>query len=544
MKKEKLRNILRRQNGITLIALVVTIIVLIILAVISINLVFNKGGIIGKAERTKEFQRAADVAEQVEIWKGDKTLAEYMHEEKQSLDSFLTELVQKGLITEAEKATIQETGSVTIGERTIVFGSDALTLVEMYEAGLSCTEENCTNSEHLHIGDYVNYQNPTSREVTVSGTDTGMQDAKTNGNNIRDDVLNQTFKVANNQVHWRVLGKDEETGGIKLIAGSPIKKETGNNDPYFYMYGAKGYQNAIDILDNRICSLYKNGYATKARSVKIEDINEITGVTSPEKIREVDLANEGTNPQGEDHKYGGIYEFANAYTPETYLANTGRGTISDTIDGYGYAINAPADKGVPFATVSSTRQYNLLFENVDWTGKTNQGRCYWLSSRGVIAHSSSARFGPGAVITVDDVTVTCSAGGLKINGTINKYAYAINASTESGVPAVTVNNTRQDNLLFENMDSKGKPYWCSSSGIVEFSYLADFTHEPVFPGDDMTAGDNTSDLFDSNGTERSVGLAVRPVVILGSDVTIDDIQKTDQTEREAIWNYTANPTTD
>lgn len=56
MKKEKVKNKLKRQKGIMIIALVVTIIVLIILAVISVNLVFNEGGIISKEEKAREFQ--------------------------------------------------------------------------------------------------------------------------------------------------------------------------------------------------------------------------------------------------------------------------------------------------------------------------------------------------------------------------------------------------------------------------------------------------------------------------------------------------------
>lgn len=50
---------LKNQNGITLVALVVTIIVLIILATISISVAVN-GGIIGKAEQAADWQANAD----------------------------------------------------------------------------------------------------------------------------------------------------------------------------------------------------------------------------------------------------------------------------------------------------------------------------------------------------------------------------------------------------------------------------------------------------------------------------------------------------
>lgn len=50
---------LKNQNGITLVALVVTIVVLIILATISISVAIN-GGLIGKTEEAKAFYENQD----------------------------------------------------------------------------------------------------------------------------------------------------------------------------------------------------------------------------------------------------------------------------------------------------------------------------------------------------------------------------------------------------------------------------------------------------------------------------------------------------
>ena len=44
---------IERQNGITLIALVITIIIIIILATITINMVFGENGLVEKAEMAK-----------------------------------------------------------------------------------------------------------------------------------------------------------------------------------------------------------------------------------------------------------------------------------------------------------------------------------------------------------------------------------------------------------------------------------------------------------------------------------------------------------
>ena len=58
---------MRREKGITLVALVVTIIVLIILAGISINLVLGENGIITKSKQAKEKSEQATLNEQTAL---------------------------------------------------------------------------------------------------------------------------------------------------------------------------------------------------------------------------------------------------------------------------------------------------------------------------------------------------------------------------------------------------------------------------------------------------------------------------------------------
>ncbi len=58
---------MRKQRGITLIALVVTIIILIILAGVSINLVLGENGIVNKAQKAKENMELAQIEEEKEL---------------------------------------------------------------------------------------------------------------------------------------------------------------------------------------------------------------------------------------------------------------------------------------------------------------------------------------------------------------------------------------------------------------------------------------------------------------------------------------------
>ena len=366
----------KNQSGITLVALVVTIAVLIILAVISVQAVFSDSGIIKQAEKAAAAQANAEASDSEVIGEFEQHLANAIAKD--------------------------ETGGST------------KTLVAMYDAGLSCTEENCTNPEHLHIGDYVNYKNPTSGEVTISGTDSGTADWQTNESvTLTADTLNQTFKVANNQVRWRVLGKDETTGGLKLIAAVPIKKESTINDPYFYMYGAKAYVNVSPEegernLLNEICSMYENvtdyktGTVVEARSVNMDDIDQVTGITTDALKQE---KNYYTAIGGTQYKTPYPTEgvtFTNHYTPTDWLKDPKvRSNVSGTTDAYAYAVNAPAEvveQGLPIVEISAeSAKYKLLFENIEWTNEAGQGRPYWLASRGVYANFDYALFGPGAV---------------------------------------------------------------------------------------------------------------------------------------------------
>ena len=65
----------KSEKGITLVALVVTIVVLIILATISISLVFNKNGILGQADKSKDYQANGEKKEQEILDSYDEHLA-------------------------------------------------------------------------------------------------------------------------------------------------------------------------------------------------------------------------------------------------------------------------------------------------------------------------------------------------------------------------------------------------------------------------------------------------------------------------------------
>ncbi len=95
---------MKKNKGITLIALVVTIVILIILATISINLVLNSG-LINRSEKGAELTEVAKVEERANIIYADKIIERYENKSKESvkLEEVIEELKNEGYKFERAK---------------------------------------------------------------------------------------------------------------------------------------------------------------------------------------------------------------------------------------------------------------------------------------------------------------------------------------------------------------------------------------------------------------------------------------------------------
>ena len=120
--KKMQKRITKNTKGITLIALMVTIIILLILAGISIAMLTGNNGILSQAGDAKEETRGASVKEARDLWKINQEADNQTESATaQTLEELLNDLENQKLITAEERATIEETGKVTIGSRTIAF---------------------------------------------------------------------------------------------------------------------------------------------------------------------------------------------------------------------------------------------------------------------------------------------------------------------------------------------------------------------------------------------------------------------------------------
>ena len=100
---------------------------------------------------------------------------------------------------------------------------------------------------------------------------------------------------------------------------------------------------------------------------------------------------------------------------------------------------------------------------------------------------------------------------------------------------LTINATLKEMLFSKTTksDKFSKVYWLASPGVFAYDSGASFGLGAVGSG---IVGKGIDFLFSSDGTYRSGGLGVRPVVYLNSEVSVDDLQKIEPVTD--TWNYT------
>ena len=386
-----MKNILKykkaESQGITLIALVITIIVLLILAGVSISMLTGDNAILSKAWQAKEATRGSQVKEYVDLAATSNEGVGYTEGDKVTKDKAISDLKEKGELTDKEVELLKDEDVITIGGIEIDFSVLGGSRTWTYDANnLTCTCGTTT----VKIGDYVNYS-PTEGTTETTYTSKSAQ------NGYED----QTFS-SNYQGTWQVLGVDEE--GCLMLISSDIIKTTSNG--YFYLKVQNGYVNGVTEL-NKISAIYGKGkYAKSARSVNIDDVNKITGYVD-------NVYNAGTsnvdqtgnqvkytlNTDGYIHYEGTKYPTTDTtaiQTSFTYwtgsewkkLASGKSATLTNNY--YCYYPQTLSTTESSEAKIknkeNSKNAYDLLFANTS-------SAYYWLGSQYVITSEGSAYFG-------------------------------------------------------------------------------------------------------------------------------------------------------
>ena len=317
--------------------------------------------------------------------------------------------------------TVDSNGNIEISDGNE--DNDGTTLVEMFIAGESCENpDNCDNEEHLHVGDYLKY---TPSNPAASTADMEDNPLKSQYTGVEDT---QTYTV-NSNTKWQVIGLSEDRQHVLLTTESPIQKD--GADPYLKLGGAESYIYCKKVLDG-ICSIYANdGLADEVRSITMEDITNVLGITINKEENKAYNKN-GTEISGFQGFFGTKNQYiykSTEYAPENYVIEQYKDTrytrktvgsvaniLSDTseeIDQSAYMIMATDPNVVePASTI-----YNILFNG---TTAEPYSKSYWLASPGVYVHSvgGGAVFSPGYV-----GNGTAAAGGFVLFAS-DGYRYA------------------------------------------------------------------------------------------------------------------------
>ena len=251
-----MKRTLKKQQGITLIALIITIIVLLILAVVSIGAI-REGGVITHAQDAASDYEKEQELERVKLAALDAQIVS---------DKITEDSLNNALKSEFGEGNYTLTGTTAPFTVTIVNGTGTEYTIDENGNVTSSndndqtvgkwtqTEDGITDGEvTLQIGDYVDYDEGTGYSTTVQSNQSGY-------------TSNLTFTTEN--LGWRVLGINDK-GQLELISDNPIASS-------LTLKGETGYLNAENVLNNMCNELYGKGtYASSARSLNVDDINKL-----------------------------------------------------------------------------------------------------------------------------------------------------------------------------------------------------------------------------------------------------------------------------
>lgn len=348
---------MKKEKGITMVALIITIILMLILATATVTVSIN-GGLISVTKEAKENARGLDVEKEVELWKMSVKEDRENGNEEKTLENILNELKENGLLTEEEITTIKSEQQITIGNKTISF--------EIIENSIQ-NPENWDDESVLTIkvGDYVDYD-PTLR-VEESNQEkltyiSPVGEASSHGNG----HLEQKFE-ASKDIKWRIFNIDKTNGTITLISEGIIGAErngTLQND--FTLNGAIGYLYSEQEIESA-CAIYGYGYGADTSKSTTYSVGGPLDETEKVTIK-------GTGARSVD-----IKDIMGS--EPTYLPNTVGSIYYPTINGEKSG-KSKEKSDVKFNCSSVSTYYinndknNIIFKNGE-----GQNITYWLKSR-------------------------------------------------------------------------------------------------------------------------------------------------------------------
>ncbi len=244
-------------------------------------------------------------------------------------------------------------------------------MLELLEKQLN--EEGKITVSALKVGDYVKYGDKLTAQTYVTKEneepDTGYE-------------TSQTFNT-NTTTLWRVINK-KANGDVEIVAVNNTLSSDGTTG--LYLKSQNGFLNAETILDNLCSKLYSNPAYGTARSINVDDINNLTGFnpeTSEWGDKEYYL-----NNRTKTYTSGGPFWDKNT---NTFRNATTENPITIDNTYYYYTVN----ENIPLYDT-------LIEESKTYTGEykeENYPMFYWLASRSVNAYDSGSNFNVHNVVS-------------------------------------------------------------------------------------------------------------------------------------------------
>ena len=340
---------MKKNKGITLIALIITIIIMLILVAVSVSILINSG-LIGKAKDGAQKTKSA-------------------YEQEQRL---------------GESINIEGVMYNSIDE--IVGGTE---LHSWTRSGDTLTCSHCNTT--LTIGQTVNYTAGGTGEASITANKSGLDKA---AEDYPQDFTaeTQTIRRDANTV-WVVLGREDSNSDgnyetLLLTTQNPTEDT-------IILYGAAAYNNWVSECNRMAQDLY----GSNARGMTIEDVNRCLQYT-PTGGMYWDSSNNCQTTRDFTTKLKDLSIWSSFKTNGTYTpdgTNTEAKLGNYELNGYWYRIDGENMYITDDVDPSNTSHAVTAEEKRLIFGNTSDYYYYWLASRGVSADSDNAVFGPGRV---------------------------------------------------------------------------------------------------------------------------------------------------
>ena len=369
--KTRLKQKNQKENGITLIALVITIIVLLILAGVTIATLTGGNGILTRATDASERTIEASVEEQVQL----AVVGSIGTDENLENESLRDNLNQIENISGVPEEITDSSYPIIVtvdGKYSYVIDKDG-TIGEVVKR------------EGIKVGDYVNYTYDTKGDgYSLLATESGY-------------TSNQTVSQTTG-LKWRILNIHAD-GTVDLISETVPSSNV-------YFRGALGYNNGVYLINDICKELYSNStLGVEARSIDLEDIESQMNETG---IAVRDGYNNGVAIYGNTKTYTENY----SNYPNLYAEEIGSGINTETVKTNGIGVSddgytSPTDETSSKADSLTVTQSYFYFSDTpssyfkDYDGSNsivrdmifNTGTYYWLASRFALCYSARATFG-------------------------------------------------------------------------------------------------------------------------------------------------------